>query len=147
MLFDNFELRISFQKLLIGLTLSIIPLSVAGLYVTTQSDRSVQQTVGTHFRAIAQAKGDQVSQFLNERVVACTELTAAQTVRDAITASNSANRGLSEGAIQEKVRKIVSVWSSPAADAVRGVLASKASQFLRRQRELDARFLRIIVQA
>src|ERR1700676_2930309 len=114
MLSDNFELRISLQKLLIGRTLSIVPLSVAGLYVTTHSDRSVQQTVGTHFRAIAQAKGDQLSQFLNERVLACAALAADPTVRDAIAASNSANRGLSEAAIQEKARKIVSVWSSRA---------------------------------
>src|SRR2546430_895854 len=41
MLYDNVELRISLQKLLIGLTLSIVPLSVVGLYVTTQSDRSL----------------------------------------------------------------------------------------------------------
>src|SRR3989442_242236 len=104
MLFDRFELRISLQKLLIGLTLSIVPLSVIGLYVTARGDHGVQQTVGTHFRAIAQAKGDQVSQFIGDHVLACAALAAAPAVRDAIAASNSANRGLSEAAIQEKVK-------------------------------------------
>jgi len=146
MLFDRFEVRISLQKLLIGLVLVIVPLSVLGLYVTAQGDSRLQQTIGTHFKVIAQAKGDQVAQFLNERVLACATLAAAQAVHDGIVASNKTYRGLGDAEIQDKAGKIASVWNSPqGSEVARTVLSSAASQFLRRRRDLDPRFLRITV--
>ncbi len=138
MLFDRFEVRISLQKLLIGLVLVIVPLSVLGLYVTAQGDSRLQQTIGTHFKVIAQAKGDQVAQFLNERVLACATLAAAQAVHDGIVASNKTYRGLGDAEIQDKAGKIASVWNSPqGSEVARAVLSSAASQFLRRRRDLD----------
>jgi hypothetical protein len=143
---DKFELRVSLKKLLIGLTVSIVPISIAGLYITTQSTRSMQQTVGTLFRAIAQAKWDQVSQFLNDHVVASASMAADEAVREAIAASNNANRSLSQEAIQEKTEKIAAQWNSPADEGpVSVILASKASQLLRRNLDLDTHFQRIIV--
>jgi hypothetical protein len=54
--FDTLEIRISLQKLLIGLILVIVPLSVVGLYLTSEADTSLEQTIGAHFRSIAQTK-------------------------------------------------------------------------------------------
>ena len=38
--FDALEIRISLQKLLIGLILIIVPLSVVGLYLTSEAETS-----------------------------------------------------------------------------------------------------------
>jgi hypothetical protein len=40
--FDTLEIRISLQKLLIGLVLVIVPLSFVGLYLTSQADTSLE---------------------------------------------------------------------------------------------------------
>ena len=53
--FDTLEIRISLQKLLIGLILVIVPLSLIGLYLTSEAGTSQEQTTGAHFRSIAQA--------------------------------------------------------------------------------------------
>ena len=55
--FDTLEIRISLQKLLIGLVLIIVPLSVVGLYLTSEAETSLKQTIGAHFRSIAQTEG------------------------------------------------------------------------------------------
>jgi hypothetical protein len=144
--YQNLELRISLQKLLIGLTAAIVPLSLVGLYVTNEGDHSAQQTTGVHFRAIAQSKWDQVSQFLDQRRLACEAIGRDQTVREAIEASNHANRGLSQAAIDDNTGKIASQWNQPAGEGpAKGIIESKASRFLRGARELDPHFLGIIV--
>ena len=67
--FDTLEIWISLQRLLIGLTLVIVPLSFLGLYLVSQAEASLEQTVGEHFRSIAQIESMATSQFINDRVL------------------------------------------------------------------------------
>src|SRR5262249_34378695 len=48
MAFDPLEIRISLQKLLTGLILIIVPLSVVGLYLTFESQTSLQGEIGMY---------------------------------------------------------------------------------------------------
>ena len=67
--FDALEIRVSLQKLLIGLILVIVPLSFVGLYLTSESDTALEQTLGIHFRTIAQTEGAATAQFINDRTL------------------------------------------------------------------------------
>ena len=67
--FDTLEIRISLQKLPIGLTLVAVPLSFVGLYLASQAEASLERTVGKHFRSIAQSESMATSQFINDRVL------------------------------------------------------------------------------
>lgn len=143
---EKFEFRISLQKLLIGLILTIVPLSILGLYIAHRSDRALQQSVGTHFKTIAEATGAEISQFIHDRVVDVGIMAVVPAVLDVISASNRSYQGGNDAAINAKIDKIDKSWNTPAVDAlVKGILASPASRVLRRHREIDPRFLRITV--
>ena len=137
--FDTLEIRISLQKLLIGLILVIVPLSFVGLYLTSQADTSLQQTVGAHFKSIAQAEGIATSQFINDRVLDIAALSRNPAVADAISAAQRSRKGLDDSVITARVGKIESTWETPQVDPlVKEILSSPTSQVLRHHREAKA---------
>lgn len=143
--FDTLEIRFSLQKLLIGLILVIVPLSVVGLYLTSEADTSLEQTIGAHFRSIAQIEGTATSQFINDRVLDVAALARNPAVVDAITAQRS-RKGLDDAVITARVGKIESTWETPQVDPlVQEILSSPTSQVLRHHREADPRILKILV--
>jgi hypothetical protein len=143
--FDTLEIRISLQKLLIGLVLIIVPLSVVGLYLTSEAETSLKQTIGAHFRSIAQTEGTATSQFINDRVLDVAALARNSAVVDATTAQR-ARKGLDDAAITARVGKIESTWETPQVDPwVKEILSSPTSQVLRHHREVEPRILKIVV--
>jgi hypothetical protein len=143
---ESLELKISFKRLLIGLLLTVVPISLAGLYAITRSDQELQRTVGTHFKIFAEFAAWEVAQFVHDRVVDTGKLAAAGAVVEAVTAANRAWQGMSEQAIAARIQKIEEQWPTPAAEPlVRDILSSRASLELKRFRDLDPRFLRITV--
>ncbi len=141
--FDTLEIRISLQKLLIGLTLVIVPLSFVGLYLASQAEASLEQTLGTHFRSIAQSEGMATSQFINDRVLDVAALASDPGLVDAITAAQQSRKGLDDSA---RVGKIESIWETPQVDPlVKHILLSPTSEVLRRHREAEPRILKILV--
>ena len=49
---EGFDVRISLQRLLVGLILSIVPLSILGFYITGYSEKALELAVGSHFKII-----------------------------------------------------------------------------------------------
>jgi hypothetical protein len=144
--FDTLEIRISLQKLLIGLTLVIVPLSFVGLYLASQAEASLEQTVGAHFRSIAQSESTATSQFINDRVLDVAALASNPGVVEVITTAQRSRKGLDDSVIKEKVGKIESIWETPQVDPlVKEMLLSPTSQVLRRHREAEPRILKILV--
>jgi len=82
------DIQISVQRLLTGLILVIVPFSVLGFYLTSNSDTSLRQAVGTHLKMAAQTDGAVVSQFISDRVVDVRVLAEEPSVLDAISAAN-----------------------------------------------------------
>ncbi len=143
---NSLELRISFKRLLIGLLVTVVPISLAGLYAITRSDHELQRTVGTHFKIFAEAVAWEVSQFVHDRVLDTGKMAAAGAVVEAVSAANRAWEAMSEQAIADRIKKIEEQWPTPASEpAVRQILSSRASLELRKLRDLDPRFLRITV--
>lgn len=144
--FDTLDIRISLQKLLIGLILVIVPLSFVGLYLTSAADSSLEHAIGTHFTSIAQTEGAAASQFVYDRVLAVTALAVNPAVVDAIGAAKQSRKGLDDALIAAKVEKIEGAWDTPQADPlVREMLSSPMSHVLRQNREADPRILKILV--
>jgi len=144
--FDTLEIRFSLQKLLIGLILVIVPLSVVGLYLTSDADTSLEKTIGTHFRSIAQTEGTATSQFINDQVLDVAALARNPAVIDATTAAQRSRKGLDDAVIAARVEKIESTWETPQVDPlVQEILSSPTSQVLRHHREAEPRILKILV--
>lgn len=140
------ELRISLEKLLIGLVVAIVPLSIAGLYITTRSDHSFEQTTGTQYKAIAESTVNTIAQFVADRITDCAIIAADPTVVEAIDASNNSEKRGSDAALQARIDEIRKSWNSAGSGAAAAaILSSPAARLLRQRREIDPRFLRITV--
>ncbi|HZT30628.1 MAG TPA: cache domain-containing protein [Bryobacteraceae bacterium] len=143
---ERLEFRVSFQKLLLGLMFTIVPVSLAGLYAITHTYRSLEATIGGHFKVIAESTAAATHQFITERILDVGEMTVEPAIVDAVVASNRSWEGMPDAAVAAKIEKIDKAWNTPAADPiVRAMLSSRASRLLRRYHDLDSRILRITV--
>jgi hypothetical protein len=143
---DKLEVRIPIQKLLIASVLTIIPISVAGLYSITHSDAELEQAIGESYQTIARSSAAEVSQVIHELVRSVGSIAVESAILDAVNASNGAYQGQSDQSIAARIQSIDKAWLTPAAERiVNGILNSTASKLLRRHRTVDGRFLRITV--
>ncbi len=144
--FEATELRISLQKLLVGLVLVIVPLSIAGLYITNQSDHSLEQTVGSEYGAVAQSARAAVLQFVNDRILDCRLIARQPTVIDALATANRSQGSAGDAALKQRIERLRKNWNAADSDpTLKAILASPVSHLLRQHRDLDPRFLRITV--
>ena len=124
---DRLEVRVSITKLLLALMVLIVPLSITGLILTQQSDKSLDNVIGTDFKTMAEMFSNEVSQFMQDRVHDVVALSSDPAIVQAVTDGNrsSANKNA----------------------AAAGISTGSASQALRRRRDLDPRFLRLVATA
>ena len=143
---ERFELRIAYRKLLIGTLLTVIPLSLVGLYVITHSNDSMEKTIGEHFQTMARITSAEVGGYVQERVLSVAMLASEPAVMAAVQNSNQSYAGMSDQAASARIQQIDDSWNTPqAASALNAMLASPASRVLSRAHDLDPRILRITV--
>jgi hypothetical protein len=143
---DTFEFRIAYRKLLLGLLLTVVPISLVALYAISQGASSLRETIGSHYSTIAEAVANQVTQFVHDRVIEVGLMAANPAVIAEINAANRSYENLSEAAIADKIRKTEEIWLTSEADALAGrILSSPASQSLRSYLRILPYFLRITV--
>ena len=141
-----FDVQISLQKLLTGLIVVIVPLSIVGLYLTSNADKGLEQTIGMQFRTIALTDAAATSQFIGDRILDVSAIAGNPTIVDAVKAANHQYAGMSEEAITVRNQRIEGEWDTPNADSLlKDMMSSRASRWLQRQRSLNRRLLKIIV--
>ena len=143
---ERFELRISYQRLLIGLLATVVPISLVGLYALEKSHDALEDTVGTHYKIVAESTAREVSQFIHDRVTNVGTMATEPSIVDVITASNRLYQGRNDQSITDQIQRIEEGWNTPASTSlVARILSSDASVRLRRYLRTDPRFLRITV--
>lgn len=146
MALDRFEVRISIQKVLLGLVFVIVPLSIVGLYLTSQSDRALSSSIGSHLKTTAQMYSADITHLLNDRISAVKLISADPGIVEAVTSADRSYQKQDEAAISAKLDKADKSWNTPeAAPAVRALLSSKVSETLRHYHEMEQQMLRITV--
>lgn len=141
---DRLEVRVSIQKVLLGLVIVLVPLSIIGLYLTTRTDSALNQSIGTQFKSLASMYGDDVSEFFHDRVSDVATIAMDPVLVNDVLASDRGYQGQSESAIAAKIEKMRKGWSTPAsAGTVKSILGSKASEALTRDHEINPLLLRL----
>ena len=148
MAIDRLEVRVSITKVLVTLIIVIVPLSIAGLILTTRSDKALDNTLGNDFKTVADLYSNEVSQFVRDRVTDVNTLASSQLLVDA------AAGGGRKGAAQTSPARASQTTSNTALNTAgatggakagaKGIMGSNASEMLRHRRELDPRFLNIV---
>lgn len=143
---ESVEIRISLQKLLLSLVVVIVPLSLVGLYITSESVSSQEEANGTQLRAIARATSGGVAQYIDNLVTEVGSVALAPAILEAVSGANRSYQNLSEAAIQDRIDAQESKWGKQGADPmIKSILTSPAAGYLRAYREVDARLMRIWV--
>lgn len=143
---EGFDLRISLQRLLTILVLTIVPLSIAGLYLTSRGDEELAQAVGRHFKIIADSKANAISQFVNGIVTEMGEIAVSPSVMEEAATADLQYRGANDSAAVDRIRKMQTSWNRPeGASLAQKILSTKAARLLKRYQTMDARFLRITI--
>ena len=143
---ERAPLQIPMQKLLIGLVLTVIPISLAGLLAIHSTERSLQADTGRHFKTISEGAAVEVSNLVHGLVRSLGAIAIEPEIVGAAAASDRTYEGLTEAAISERIQKTEKAWNTPAGAAeTKAVLSSPAAQLLRRHKDLDRRILRVTV--
>src|SRR5260370_28167152 len=115
---EGFDLRISLQRLVTILVLTIIPLSIAGLYLTSRGDRELARAMGTHFKIIADSKANAISQFVNGVVTEMGAIAASPSVVEEAASADAPYRGTNDSAAVDRIQKTQVSWNGPAGAAL-----------------------------
>jgi hypothetical protein len=143
---DGLEIRVSLQKLLLGLIVVIVPLSLVGLYITSESVSSMEDANGAQLSAVAQATAGTVSQFIDHLVTEVASIALAPALHDAVSVADRSYQNTSAAATDDRMDALETKWATPAADPlIKEILTSPAAGYLRAYREVDPRLLRIWV--
>lgn len=143
---DSLEFRTSLQKLLVGLILILVPLTVFGFYVTLQGDNHIRQVSGESIRSLTLAAAESTSEFIAASVKNVSFFANAPGPVQAVSAANRQYEHLSEDAALTKVTNIDQTWDTPATDRLSvQILTSDLARTLRRMRELNPTLLKVAV--
>jgi len=146
MLSDGLRFRLPVSEVLIIALITVMPISLAGLYSLSQSERSLQVTIGTEFGALAASTAAEVSHFIRERVTQVGRLATEPPLLDAVAAGNKPYAGMNDTAVTAKIAKVEDAWNIvPGEPFVNQIAGSRLSVWLRTFREFDSRILRITV--
>jgi hypothetical protein len=141
---DRFEIRVSLEKLFLGLMITIVPLCLLSLYAFSRTEQSMEEAVGANFKTIASLTAAEVATFVNDRVLSVATLAADPGLAEAVEGANRGYAGATPEAVAARLEAVEKEWNTPKAEGrVREMLGSKASLRLNRWRDLDRRFLRI----
>src|SRR5579863_8027184 len=123
----SLKFRIPAYELLILSVITVVPISLAGLYSLAQSDQSLHVTIGNNFSAIAASTAAGVSQFILECVTEVGRLAAEPALVDAVTAANKSYTGMND-AVAATIEKREQAWNIVPVDPfVNQILASRVS--------------------
>ena len=143
---DSLEFRTSLKKLLVGLILVLVPVTVFGFYVALQGDNYIRQMNGGHFRSITQTSADLTDEFIGGLVRDVSAIANDPSLVQAVASANRQYERLDSEAVHNKIDLIEKKWNSPETDALaRSILTSDLARMLRRDRELNPRLLRVSV--
>jgi len=140
------EFRTPLQKLLVGLILILVPLTVFGFYVALQGDSHMRQMNGENFRALTLTSAESTSGFMATCVRDVSMIANSPGPVQAVALANRQYEHLSEEAVGTKINAIEQTWESSQTDGLSTkILTSDVAQQLRRMRELNPTLLKITV--
>ena len=143
---DSLELRTSLQRVLVGLMLILVPLTVFGFYVALQGDSQIRQVAGENIRYMTRNAAEFTSEFIAVRLRDVSVIANNPGVVQAVGSANQQYQRLSEDAILSKVQATEEKWNNSEGDAlVKNILASDLARQLRRARELNPGLLKVTV--
>ena len=143
---DPLELRTSLQRVLVGLILILVPLTVFGFYVALQGDSQIRQMAGENIRFVTRSAAELTSQFLAGRLRDVSVIANNPSVIEAVVSANHQYERLSDDAVMSKLQTTEQKWNNSEGNALASnILTSDVARQLRHMRELNLSLLKVTV--
>ncbi len=143
---DSLELRTSLQRVLVGLILILVPLTVFGFYVALQGHSQIRHMAGENIRSMTRTSAELTSQFIAGSLRDASVIANNPNLVQAVISANHQYERLSEDAALSKVEAIEQKWNNSEGDALaRNILTSDLARQLRRMRDLNPSLLKVTV--
>lgn len=136
--------QMTFRRLLIGLVVTVVPISILALYIVPQSRKNFEKVMGTNFQGVAVSTAAEVADFVHYTVLESGVMATDPALLEAVEAANRSYRGMPEKAFRDKIRPVQHSWTTETSAAAQ-IVSNPASRLLRRYCDLDKKFLRITV--
>lgn len=66
---DDITVRVPVKRLLIGLSLTVVPLSILGMYIVNRADSEIREVTGRNIETIAASSASRISNYVHDRVI------------------------------------------------------------------------------
>jgi len=143
---DSLELRTSLQKVLVGVILVLVPLTVFGFYVALQGDSQIRQMAGENIRSVTRSAAELTSQFIAGRLREVSVIANSPSLEQAVLAANHQYERISDDDVMSKLEATEQKWNNSEGDALaKNILSSDLARQLRRTRELNPTLLKVTV--
>lgn len=143
---DSVELRTLLQRVLIGLILILVPLTVFGFYVALQGDNQIRQMAGESIRSVTRSAAELTSQFVVGRLRDVSVIANNPSLEQAVLATNRQYERLSDDVVMSKLEATEQKWNNSEGGALaKNILSSDLARQLRRMRELNPTLLKVTV--
>lgn len=140
------EFHVTGRRLLTGLLLTVVPISVAAIYLSGTVGERAEQDAGRDLQTIAESVSSLVRERVDAKVVEAAMMASDAAVRSAVEESNRQYERVYEERIQQMLAKRDEKWSTPAGqEAAAEMLANEASAALRAKLRVQPALLRITV--
>lgn len=142
----TFQFQVSGKRLLVGLLLTFLPVSLLALYASTKVGRESEAAVGERLQTVAAATASTIQDRVRAKVVEAALIASDSAVLTAVRNSNQRYGRANDAEIQAQLEEQDAIWNTPRGQVLaEQMLAGSASQALRRLLTLDPDFLRITV--
>ena len=142
----QFELKLSGRTLLIGLLVTVVPVSLLVLFAVTSGSTETSAAVSSQRRTLAQSVANQIRALIQSKVIEANLMASDSAVVEAAQSASRANAALSNSQIEARIDEVEEVWNTPAGSSrVQSMLSSPGSRALQRKLNVDQQFLRITV--
>jgi hypothetical protein len=138
--------RVSGRKLVVGLLLTVVPISLAALYAATMAGQATERATGRHLETVSRSVANEVRDRIEAKVIESALMASDAAVQEVVRASNRQYFRVQDDVIRERLLAKDKIWNTPEGVAlVEQTMSSPASKSLRRNLTVDPNFLRITV--
>ena len=140
------EFHVTGKKLVTSLLLTVVPISIAALYASTEAGKSAERAAERHLETVARSVSGQVSQFIHAKVMEAALIASDAAVQQIVRSSNIQYGRLSDDVILEKLLAKDKIWNgTEGRELVEQTMSNAASEALRRVLTVDPSLLRVTV--
>jgi hypothetical protein len=141
-----FEFHVSGKRLLVGLLVTAVPISLIAILASTRTGRDAESAAGQNLRVITGSIAAIVKERVRAKVIEAALMSSDTAVLDEVLASNKKYERRSDEDIQREIDKIDAAWNTPVGiQMVTRILENPASTALRRKLFTQPAFSRVTV--